>query len=72
MPKIWRVVYCQKTEGNIMHDLKDRLKEPSSYLGLASVFQGIGECLQGNYESGIPLVFLGLVGIFKAERGNAK
>jgi hypothetical protein len=72
LPKIWRVVYCQKTEGNIMHDLKDRLKEPSSYLGLASVFQGIGECLQGNYESGIPLVFLGLVGIFKAERGNAK
>ena len=40
-----------------MHDLKDRLKEPTSYLGLASVFQGIGECLQGNYESGIPLVF---------------
>ena len=62
----------QKTGGNIMHDLKDRLKEPSSYLGLASVFQGIGECLQGNYQSGIPLVFLGLVGIFKAERNNAK
>ncbi len=55
-----------------MHDLKDRLKEPSSYLGLASVFQGIGECLQGNYESGLPLVLLGLVGIFKAERSNAK
>ena len=62
----------QKTGGNIMHDLKDRLKEPTSYLGLASVFQGIGECLQGNYESGLPLVLLGLVGIFKAERGNAK
>jgi len=55
-----------------MHDFKDRLKEPTSYLGLASVFQGIGECLQGDYQSGIPLVFLGLVGIFKAERGNAK
>ena len=56
----------------MMNNFKDRLKEPTSYLGLASVFQGIGECLQGNYESGLPLVFLGLVGIFKAERGNAK
>lgn len=55
-----------------MHDFKDRLKEPTSYLGLASIFQGIGECLQGNYESGLPLVLLGLVGIFKAERSNAK
>ena len=27
-----------------MHDLKDRLKEPSSYAGLAAVFQGVGEC----------------------------
>ena len=34
----------QKTGGNIMHDLKDRLKEPTSYLGLAAVFQGVGEC----------------------------
>jgi hypothetical protein len=65
---VWYII--KNNEGIIM--LKDRLKEPSSYLGLASVFQGIGECLQGNYESGIPLVLLGLVGIFKAERSNAK
>lgn len=50
-----------------MHDLKDRLKEPSSYLGLASVFQGIGECLKGDYANGIPLIVLGLIGVFKAE-----
>ena len=67
---VWYII--KNNEGVIMHDLKDRLKEPTSYLGLASVFQGIGECLQGNYESGLPLVLLGLVGIFKAERGNAK
>jgi len=55
-----------------MNNFKDRLKEPTSYLGLASVFQGIGECLQGNYQSGLPLIVLGFVGIFKAERNNAK
>ena len=50
-------------DATVMNNFKDRLKEPTSYLGLASIFQGIGECMQGNYESGLPLVFLGLVGI---------
>jgi len=58
----------QKTEGNIMHDLKDRLKEPSSYAGLAAVFQGVGECLKGDYASGVPLIVLGLLGVFKKEQ----
>ena len=62
----------KNARGRVMNNFRDRLKEPTSYLGLASIFQGIGECMQGNYESGLPLVFLGLVGIFKAERGNAK
>ena len=70
---VFEVWYSTKNaRGRVMNNFRDRLKEPTSYLGLASVFQGIGECLQGNYESGIPLVLLGLVGIFKAERSNAK
>ena len=55
-----------------MHDLKDRLKEPSSYLGIGAVFQGIGECLKGDYANGIPLIVLGLIGVFKAENVGAK
>jgi hypothetical protein len=58
----------QKTGGNIMHDLKDRLKEPSSYAGLAAVFQGVGECLKGDYATGVPLIVLGLLGVFKKEQ----
>lgn len=66
------IVQKAKYRGKTMNNFKDRLKEPTSYLGLASVFQGIGECLQGNYQSGLPLIVLGFVGIFKAERNNAK
>lgn len=62
----------QKTEGTIMHDLKDRLKEPSSYVGLAAVFQGVGECLKGDYANGVPLIVLGLLGVFKRENVGAK
>ncbi len=53
-----------------MHDFKDRLKEPSSYAGLAAVFQGVGECLKGDYASGVPLIVLGLLGVFKKEQSQ--
>lgn len=55
-----------------MHDLKDRLKEPSSYAGLAAVFQGVGECLKGDYANGVSLIVLGLVAVFKGEQLNAR
>ena len=58
----------QKTGGNIMHDLKDRLKEPSSYAGLAAVFQGVSQVLAGDYANGVPLIVLGLLGVFKKEQ----
>lgn len=51
-----------------MDSIKDRLKEPSSYAGLAAVFQGVGECLKGDYASGVPLIVLGLLGVFKKEQ----
>lgn len=75
-----RLFYClnfnlcysltNQQEGDIMYNLKDRLKEPSSYAGLAAVFQGVGECLKGDYANGLPLIVLGLLGVFKAEKNN--
>jgi len=50
-----------------MNNLLERAKEPSSYLGIGAVFQGVGECLKGDYANGIPLIVLGLIGVFKAE-----
>lgn len=55
-----------------MYNLKDRLKEPSSYAGIAAVFQGVGECLKGDYANGVSLIVLGLVALFKSEQSNAK
>ena len=51
-----------------MDSVKDRLKEPSSYAGLAAAFQGVGECLKGDYASGVPLIVLGLLSVFKKEQ----
>ena len=48
-----------------------RFKEPSSFAGFALVFNGISECMTGNYQSGLPNIVLGLVAIFKKE-GNAQ
>lgn len=53
--------------GGGMNNLLERAKEPSSYLGIGAVFQGVGECLKGDYANGIPLIVLGLIGILKAE-----
>ena len=57
----------QKTGGNIMHDLKDRLKEPSSYIGLGLVIDGIGRLLSKDYNQGVVNIVLVMIGIFKAE-----
>jgi len=51
-----------------MHDLKDRLKEPSSYAGIGLVFNGISDCLSGNYQTGILNIVLGLAAVFKHEQ----
>ena len=51
-----------------MDSIKDRLKEPSSYAGLAAVFQGVGLCLNRDFTSDVPLVVLGLLGVFKKEQ----
>ena len=53
--------------GCIMHDLKDRLKEPSSYIGLGLVIDGIGRVISKDYNQGVVNIVLGLIGIFKAE-----
>ena len=47
----------------------DRLKEPSSYAGLALFFNGISDCLTGNYQSGVPSIILGIVAVVKKENG---
>ena len=50
-----------------MHDLKDRLKEPSSYIGLGLVIDGIGRVISKDYNQGVVNIVLGLIGVFKAE-----
>jgi len=47
----------------------NRLKEPSSFAGLALIFNGISDCMTGNYQSGVPSIVLGLVAVFKKESG---
>lgn len=46
----------------------NRLKEPSSHAGLA-IFNGISDCMTGNYQSGVPSIILGLVAVLKKENG---
>ena len=51
--------YCHKFKvcyivSNIGARVMNRLKEPSSYAGLALIFNGISDCMTGNYQSGIP------------------
>lgn len=50
--------------------MKDRLKEPSSYAGLGLVFNGISQCLSGDYQTGALNIILGLVAVFKTEGGK--
>lgn len=46
------------------------LKEPSTFAGLGLVFNGIADCMGGNYGTGVPNIVLGLVAIFKREVGS--
>jgi len=52
---------------NIGARVMNRLKEPSSYAGLALIFNGISDCMTGNYQSGVPSIILGLVAVVKKE-----
>jgi hypothetical protein len=66
--------YCQKIimcyiVSNIGARVMNRLKEPSSYAGLALIFNGISDCMTGNYQSGIPSIILGIVAVVKKESG---
>ena len=54
------------------NDIKDRLKEPLSYAGIGLVFNGISDCLSGNYQTGILNIVLGLTAVFKRENVGAK
>jgi hypothetical protein len=47
----------------------DRFKEPSSFAGLALIFNGISDCMTGNYQSGVPSIILGIVAFVKKENG---
>lgn len=46
------------------------LKEPSTFAGLGLVFNGVADCMSGNYSTGVPNIVLGLVAIFKREVGS--
>ena len=66
--------YCLKfimcyIVSNIGARVMNRLKEPSSYAGLALIFNGISDCMTGNYQSGIPSIILGIVAVVKKESG---
>jgi len=54
---------------NIGSRVMNRLKEPSSYAGIALIFNGISDCMTGNYQSGVPSIILGLVAVLKKETG---
>ena len=54
---------------NIGACVMNRLKEPSSFAGLALIFNGISDCMTGNYQSGIPSIILGIVAVVKKESG---
>jgi hypothetical protein len=54
---------------NIGARVMNRLKEPSSYAGLALIFNGISDCMTGNYQSGLPSIILGIVAFVKKENG---
>ncbi len=54
---------------NIGARVMNRLKEPSSYAGIALIFNGISDCMTGNYQSGVPSIILGIVAVLKKENG---
>ena len=54
---------------NIGARVMNRLIEPSSFAGLALIFNGISDCMTGNYQSGIPSIILGIVAVVKKESG---
>jgi len=45
-----------------------QIKQPSTYAGLAVFFEGISDCLSGNYSVGLPKVILGAVAVLKNEQ----
>ena len=68
-PTNHRAYYVLYFVSNIGARVMNRLKEPSSYAGLALIFNGISDCMTGNYQSGVPSIILGLVAVLKKENG---
>ncbi len=73
-PRNLGLFYCHKFKvcyivSNLGARVMNRLKEPSSYAGIALIFNGISDCMTGNYQSGVPSIILGLVAVFKKENG---
>lgn len=48
----------------------DVLKEPSTYAGIGLVFNGVADCMAGNYAAGATNIVLGLLAVFKREVGS--
>ena len=57
----------QKTGGNIMHDLKDRLKEPSSWGGFGLIATGVASILSHDYATGAAQIITGLLAVLRPE-----
>lgn len=47
--------------------MKSRLLEASSFAGLGLLITGIGNCMQGNFQEGVPQVVLGALAVVKKE-----
>lgn len=45
------------------------LREPSTYAGIGLIFNGISDCMSGNYGQGAANIVLGLLAVFKREGG---
>lgn len=47
--------------------MKPIYKEHSTWLGMSLLAQGVAECIQGNYQTGVINIVLGVFGIVKRE-----
>ena len=46
-----------------------QLTEASSFAGWGLLITGVGNCMQGNLQEGVPQVVLGALAVFKKEGG---
>lgn len=46
-----------------------QLTQASSFAGLGLLITGIGNCMQGNLQEGVPQIILGALAVLKKEGG---